>query len=181
MDGAIPTPHPPSNRSILRVGLRSPKPRLVGASGWVWPRNEVQLWGIVAMKGRQCPTQKSIATNQRNELVLLMPQRTTKIELTPEELQKEREAAATLAAQEVLREVKDDIESLRADLKQAAVVRDIVPEHVLLDWLDVSRKTLKRWEAPVSSEQGQTRFYHMRTVIDYLSERDWKFELKLTE
>ena len=41
--------------------------------------------------------------------------------------------------------------------KEAAVVRDIVPEHVLLDWLDISRKTLKRWGVPVNSEQGQTR------------------------
>ena len=50
-------------------------------------------------------------------------------------------------------------------------MRDIVPEHVLLDWLDVSRKTLKRWGVPVNSEQGQTRFYHMPTVIDYLAEK----------
>ena len=65
-----------------------------------------------------------------------------------------------------LRRTKKEIEALRANLKQAAVVRDIVPEHVLLDWLDVSRKTLKRWGVPVNSEQGQTRFYHMPTVID---------------
>lgn len=112
-----------------------------------------------------------------------MPKRTTKIELTPDELQKEREAAATLAAREVLEEVKEDIDSLRADLKQVAIVRDLVPEHVLLDWLDVSKKTLRsRWEVPVESKQGQTRFYHMPTVIDYLSDRrDRKFELKLTE
>ena len=60
-------------------------------------------------------------------------------------------------------------------------MRDIVPEHVLLDWLDVSRKTLKRWGVPVNSEQGRTRFYHMPTVLDYLAEKteDEKFELKL--
>ena len=111
-----------------------------------------------------------------------MPKRITKIELTPDELQKEREAAASLAAREVLEEVKEDIESLRADLKQVAIVRDLVPEHVLLDWLDVSRHTIKRWDVPVESEQGQTRFYHMPTVIDHLSDRhDRKFELKLTE
>ena len=53
-----------------------------------------------------------------------------------------------------------------------------MPEHVLLDWLGVSRKTLKRWGVPVNSEQGQTRFYHMPTVIDYLAEKteDEKFE-----
>ena len=101
-----------------------------------------------------------------------MPQKSTKIELTPDELRKERE---------VFDELKEGVEALRANLKQAAVVRDIVPEHVLLDWLDVSRKTLKRWGVPVNSEQGQTRFYHMPTVIDYLAEKteDEKFELKL--
>ena len=103
-----------------------------------------------------------------------MPQKTTKIELTPDELRKERE---------VFDELEEGVEALRADLKQAAVVRDIVPEHVLLDWLDVSRKTLKRWGVPVNSEQGQTRFYHMPTAIDYLAERteDEKFELKLVD
>ena len=60
-------------------------------------------------------------------------------------------------------------------------MRDIVPKHVLLDWVDVSRRTLKRWGVPVNSEQGQTRFYHMPTVIDHLAEKteDEKFELKL--
>ena len=112
-----------------------------------------------------------------------MPQKSTKIELTPDELRKEREAAATRAAREVFDELKEEIDALRANLKQAAVVRDIVPEHVLLDWLDVSRKTLKRWGMPVNSEQGQTRFYHMPTVLDYLVEKteDEKFELKLVD
>ena len=112
-----------------------------------------------------------------------MPQKSTKIELTPDELRKEREAAATRAAREVFDELKKEIEALRANLKQAVVVRDIVPKHVLLDWVDVSRRTLKRWGVPVNSEQGQTRFYHMPTVIDHLAEKteDEKFELKLVD
>ena len=83
-----------------------------------------------------------------------MPQKSTKIELTPDELRKEREAAATGAAREVFDELKEGVEALCADLKQAAVARDIMLEHVLLDWPDVSRRTLKRWDVPVNSEQG---------------------------
>ena len=60
---------------------------------------------------------------------------------------------ATRAARQVFDEL-EEVEALRADLKQAAVVRDIVPEHVLLDWLDVSRKTLKRWDVPVQFGAG---------------------------
>ncbi|PSQ79801.1 MAG: hypothetical protein BRD41_06570 [Bacteroidetes bacterium QS_1_63_11] len=111
-----------------------------------------------------------------------MPQKTTKIELTPDELREEREAAATGAAREVFDELKEGVEALCADLKQAAVARDIMLEHVLLDWPDVSRRILKRWDVPVNSEQGQTRFY-MPTAIDYLAQKteDEKLELKLVD
>jgi hypothetical protein len=36
----------------------------------------------------------------------------------------------------------------------------------------VSRKTLKRWEVPVDSTRGQTRFYDMPTVITHLRDGD---------
>jgi len=61
----------------------------------------------------------------------------------------------------VVDELKEEIDALRADLQQVTVVRDIVPEHVLLDWLDVSRKMLKRRDVPVNSEQGQTQSYRI--------------------
>lgn len=112
-----------------------------------------------------------------------MPERTTKIELTPDELRQEREAAAAEGARMIIDELEDDLDDIRADLKQVAITRDLVPEDVLLKWLGVSRKTLKRWEVPVDSTKGQTRFYHMPTVIQHFREEDTdrKFQFRLTE
>lgn len=102
-----------------------------------------------------------------------MPERTTKIELTPDELKQEREAAATKGARKILEEMQDEIERLRADLKQAAMSRDLIPEGVLLKWLDVSRKTLRyEWEVPHDSQKGHTRFYDWETVESHLRSGD---------
>ncbi|WP_162890621.1 hypothetical protein [Salinibacter ruber] len=112
-----------------------------------------------------------------------MPERTTRIELTPDELRQEREAAAAKGARMVIDELRDELDEIRADLKRVAITRDLVPEHVLTDWLSVSESTLKRWEVPVDSTQGNTRFYHMPTVIDYFrdEETDAKFHFRVTE
>lgn len=112
-----------------------------------------------------------------------MPERITKIELTPDELRQEREAAAAEGARMIIEELRDELDDIRSDLKQVAITRDLVPEHVLTDWLSISKSTLKRWEVPVDSKQGDTRFYHMPTVIDYFrdEETDAKFRLRLTE
>ena len=112
-----------------------------------------------------------------------MPERTTKIELTPDELRKEREAAVAKGARMVIDELRDELNEIRAELKQVAITRDLVPEHVLTDWLSISKSTLKRWEVPVDSTQGNTRFYHMPTVIDHFrdEETDAKFHFQLTE
>lgn len=107
-----------------------------------------------------------------------MPERITKIELTPDELRQEREAAAAEGARMIIEELRDELDDIRSDLKQVAITWDLVPEHVLTDWLSVSKSTLKRWEVPVDSKQGDTRFYHMPTVIDYFrdEETDAKFQ-----
>jgi len=98
-----------------------------------------------------------------------MPERTTKIELTPDELKQEREAAATKGARKILEEMQDEIDRIRADLKQAAMARDLIPEQVLLNWLGVSRKTLRyEWEVPHDSQKGNTRFYDWETVEAHL-------------
>ena len=112
-----------------------------------------------------------------------MPERTTKIEITPDELRQEREAAAAKGARMVIDELRDELDDIRADLKQVAITRDVVPEHVLTQWLSISKSTLKRWEVPVDSKQGDTRFYHMPTVIDYFrdEETDAKFHFRVTE
>jgi len=102
-----------------------------------------------------------------------MAERTTKIELTPDELRQEREAAATKGARKALEEMQDEIDRLRADLKQAAMTRDLIPEQVLLDWLSVSRKTLRyEWEVPHDCQKGNTRFYDWETVESHLRSGD---------
>jgi hypothetical protein len=88
--------------------------------------------------------------------------------LSESELQRFGERCANLGAKQAVRDLGKKIDSLKGHLKTLAVTQDLVPEHVLLSWLDVSRKTLKRWNVPVDSTCGQTRFYHMPTVIEHL-------------
>lgn len=112
-----------------------------------------------------------------------MPERTTKIELTPDELRQEREAAAAEGARMIIDELEEDLDDIRADLKQVAITRDLVPEHVLIKWLGVSKSTLRRWDVPVDSTQGNTRFYHMPTVIDHFREEetDQRYHFRIAE
>ena len=112
-----------------------------------------------------------------------MAERATKIELTQDELRQEREAAAAEGARMVIDELRDELDEIRADLKQVAITRDLVPEHLLTDWLSISTSTLRRWEVPVDSKQGDTRFYHMPTVIDFFrdEETDAKFHFRIAE
>lgn len=94
--------------------------------------------------------------------------------MTKDELDREREAAAAKAVEHVIEEeVRPLIKRLRADLRQAAVLRDTIPEDVLLEWLGVSKKTLRqRWKVPHESKRGQTRFYDWETVEDHLRDGD---------
>ncbi len=88
--------------------------------------------------------------------------------LTKSDLRRFGERCANLGAKQAVKDLGKKIDSLKGHLKTLAVTQDLVPEHVLLSWLDVSRKTLKRWNVPVDSTRGQTRFYHMPTVIEHL-------------
>ena len=92
------------------------------------------------------------------------------IRMTEDELQREREAAAAKAVKKLVEdEMKPLIDQLRADLRQAAIARDLIPEAVLLDWLGVSRKTLRqRWGIPHATKQGNTRFYDWHELEEHL-------------
>lgn len=98
-----------------------------------------------------------------------MPESETRlITLTEDELQRRIEQGANIGAQEAISSLEEKLRDLEKKVQHLAVTQELVPEHVLLSWLDVSRKTLKRWEVPVDSKKGQTRFYHMPTVIGHL-------------
>lgn len=92
--------------------------------------------------------------------------------LTESDLQRFGERCANLGAKQAVKDLEKKIERLEGHLKTLAVTQNIVPEHVLLSWLDVSRKTLKRWGVPVDSTRGQTRLYHMPTVVEHLRDGD---------
>ena len=88
--------------------------------------------------------------------------------LTKSDLQRFGEQCANRGAKQAVEDLRTKIDRLEGQLRTLAVTQDLVPEHVLLSWLDVSRKTLKRWEVPVDTTRGQTRFYHMPTVVEHL-------------
>jgi hypothetical protein len=98
------------------------------------------------------------------------PNKKQMIEMTPDELDREREAAATKALRAfVEEEVQPVMNRLRADLRQVAIARDLIPEDVLLGWLGVSKQTLRYdWGVPHCTKQGNTRFYDWDTVEAYL-------------
>lgn len=98
-----------------------------------------------------------------------MPESETRlITLTEDELQRLVERGANLGGQEAISSLEGKLRDLEKKVEQLAITQKLVPEHVLLSWLKVSRKTLERWDVPVDSKQGQTRFYHMPTVIGHL-------------
>jgi len=97
-----------------------------------------------------------------------MADTTTYIQLSEQELNRRLQQAAKAGGKEAARELRDEIDRLQAQLQQLAVTRELVPEHVLLRWLDISRDTLKRWGVPVEATRGQTRFYDMGDVSRFL-------------
>ena len=98
-----------------------------------------------------------------------MPKSETRlITLTEDELQRRLEQAAHLGAREAIESLGGTIEDLEDEVKHLAITQEIVPKHILLSWLEISSKTLERWGVPVDSKQGQTKFYHMPTVIAHI-------------
>lgn len=99
----------------------------------------------------------------------VMPKSETRlITLTEDELQRRLEQAAHLGAREAIESLGGTIEDFEDEVKHLAITQEIVPEHILLSWLEISSKTLDRWNVPVDSKQGQTKFYHMPTVIAHI-------------
>jgi predicted DNA-binding protein len=97
-----------------------------------------------------------------------MSETTTYIQLSEEEMNRRLQQAAKAGGKEAARDLREEIDRLQAQLQQLAVTRELVPEHVLLSWLDISRDTAKRWGIPVEATRGQTRFYDMQDVTDFL-------------
>jgi hypothetical protein len=98
----------------------------------------------------------------------MLKSETRLITLTEDELQRRAEQAAHLGAREAVESRGGTIEEFKDEVKHLAITQEIVPEHILLSWLEISSKTLDRWDVPVDSKQGQTKFYHMPTVIAHI-------------
>jgi hypothetical protein len=68
-----------------------------------------------------------------------MPESETRlITLTEDEFQCRLEQAANLGAREAISSLRGVIEDLEDEIKHLAITQEVVPEHILLSWLDVS-------------------------------------------
>lgn len=94
-----------------------------------------------------------------------MADRTVKVELTQEELQQEREAAAVRAAEKVLDDVPTDIEAL------AAVKIGLVTAQHLADIYDITPQTARNWMEEPVNPNSRPHLYRVEEIPDMLDER----------
>jgi hypothetical protein len=90
----------------------------------------------------------------------------TVVELTEDELEQEREAAAARAVERMMRELAPALDRLERTLRLA---RGLVFKSDLCAWLDVSSSTIARWGIePIDRAPGQRNLYWIPDVIDHL-------------
>lgn len=95
-----------------------------------------------------------------------MRQKQTVYELTEDELNQEREAAASKAARLVVRDLQQEIKSLERTLR---LMRGLVYKEDLCEWLDISTTTINRWGLPpIDGHAGQRNLYWVPDVIRHL-------------
>lgn len=85
--------------------------------------------------------------------------------LEDEDLDRVVERAGMLAAREVTRQTREDMRRLTRYLQ---LTHKLVTRDDLAFWLGVSTKTVKNWGIPHDNRVGNTTFYWLPDVIEYL-------------